>query len=237
MSIHRAIFLIVAFCFSTPASISSLLAQDLLPIEFNETLRTDVPVSGNTLAGISIKGSLPKYGDLKLYTFAPAREQLLCVSVKSVDGRYLSTSQYKASLEKPQWISLQFPSKYTRDIKKYDDNEIAVLVSSRNTGGDCLSRKSNLVTSWTNPEELDNHQINIFLNSGRIKTYLRQAASKNKPLSCTEITSTKLVTYDTVCNIELKDFFSGEWTVIKRRMGKTLPPFKFSLHASPLNKE
>ena len=204
-------------------------AQNLIPLNFEESLRDDVPVSGTVLAGIALSEFIPKEKGLTLYTLAPKDSTWLCVTVKSIDGRYLSMSSYQSKLKTTQWIGLQFPSKYEQDIKEYGFNDIAIQVTSHQKQLDCQMKGKNLISNWSIPNKNINQNVSIMINSGRIKSSLRKVGSKQQPIECREINSSKLVTYDKVCSIPISDFKTGKWTIIRQRMGKRLPPYYFEL--------
>lgn len=204
-------------------------AEDITPFQFEETLRADVPVSGSILAGISLSGKIALNGKLKLYALVPAKDHILCVTVKSIDGRYFSISQYKIDTLIPGWVTLKFPSQYIKVLKAYEEGEVSILASAHQKQSNCSSAGEYLLARWRMATDEKDQQVSILINSGRIKSYLRSSVSNGQPVECSEIRSTKLVSYDKVCNLDISDFKTGKWTIIRRRMGKVLPPYYFNI--------
>jgi len=209
-------------------------ASELDPINFSESLKKEIPVSGNLLVGIY---SGKEWDVMGLSAYIPAGKQTICLTVKSIDGTYISSSKYLSDNEKNQMVILKYPTKYIEKISNFKANEVALLASVRSNFKDCIQRGKHILLNLNGLASPEIKFVNIYINTARVVSKIRHSSSQKSPIDCQKIIHDRAITYDAICRIPVKEFISGKWVIYREIMGRNLPPSFFYLSNSFLKND
>ena len=125
-----------------------------------------IPVSGEIRVGVMAGSDQTISGEQKSFYIKVPQDfsnNVLCVSISSIDGRYTASMQYNATHLIPGAINeLKWASRYVTDLAEIKDERIAILVG---TGEECKDRpKEFLVAAW-DYKSFEEDEIYFYANS------------------------------------------------------------------------
>lgn len=129
-------------------------------VSFEENLRTSVPHAGSRALGVIADGSAAtSFGAVHIRVRAALRGNV-CVSVNSIDGRYIASATYAVD-SKPGVVQLPFPTQKLGSAARYRDTD---LVIGARVGACGDASQPFLVGTWQSPEQVS--RIGFAVNAG-----------------------------------------------------------------------
>lgn len=195
---------------------------------FNETLSESVPVSGNVIAGMNINGQ--KNEDfLPFILVDKPLNSMVCVSVLSQDGLYVSRNTYELTQENNGVVFLDYKTKHASSLM---DKELALKVS---VGAcDAVLNKNKLLVSGYGQHN-DEQVFNLYIDSLGATDIALAVKSKDKNevtrAYCEQIRSGKRVGFDFKCQLSFATIQNGaEARLLRKRNGRVIGTDRFEIN-------
>jgi hypothetical protein len=212
-----------------PGTLFAEEAQKIVLTEsqFKESFLDKVVVSGGVRAGFMYQSSLKKIdiNQLQVHLRQETKDEnaLLCVTMVSRDGRYSAIWDYPLGKKTTGSISVNLPSKYSKQISDYSSDSLVVLAAI--TTGDCSNNNiSYIPTSWGTSA---GSEFLLFVNSGGLDTDIG-IPGESKKISCSKIEADNTVAYDTLCKIEKEHLVDPKSIyLIRKNFSNRLPLIEF----------
>jgi hypothetical protein len=174
------------------------LAQVLTPrVPLVERFIERVPVGGWGLVGVSAD-TVGKSADVSRLSVHLIRHAspLLCVTVVSIDGKYLGRAEYDVNAAVPGRYRLTFESSHSAHLLAYRPLEVAVLAELKQRCTPSHRAEAVLLSSWTDRPSTRNALVLVNSMSAH-KVDLRGRA-------CVGIANPTAVAYDMTCALTSK---------------------------------
>ncbi len=218
--------LIVAHCGDGVAQETRAKYLGPPPDDVKEVFQTEVPVSGRVVAGITATSSIAMAA-LTVY----AKYDSVCIEVVSRDGRFWSRNTYYLTSPVQDWpVPVEYQSAHMKYLDKLDADDLAVLGSPGECGGD--GGKGYYIMG-SGPANDRPEIIRIFVNSGRMDTYVAMVngGQRSRPSPCDSIEAKRRTGFDAICAVDLRNIAPDETKltiqILRRRYERTLPPTEF----------
>lgn len=197
----------VAALFAVAPAVAQVRETAKLNGPFKEEVKSEAPVSGRALHGISARPiAWTPLPDLAVETAPSSSERSVCVTIASRDGRYFARNAYVIAPSPAAGIvALPIRTQHPEIFASSVADGLAVLVEE----GACDKRQSvfRIARSVGRGSESATAQRNVaaYVNSGRADATLLVAAPGEAAsrFVCAAITDGKRTTYDSVCNVAL----------------------------------
>jgi len=197
--------------------------------QFREFFTEDVNISGSVRTGVMYQSSSQFVKpDALFIDIGTKLNQMLCVKMISVDGRYGANFQYEITGKIRGVTRFQLPTQLHEIVTGYTPEQIAVLAEIKPA---CKGKSKHIVpASWDKPE---NDSINVFLNSGGSTTYLKlyllEGGSKKSP--CQPIKADRGTAYDKECQItDPQRYELSKTKIIRTNFDSYFKPLKLKIH-------
>ncbi|WP_417666380.1 hypothetical protein [Pseudidiomarina sp.] len=211
----------LAFSTHLLGSIVSNTANANQVSEFSESYSDTVKVSGQFLKGLQFTDV--NFEITPHIYFPRAYLGSVCVFVSSADGRYKSQYQYTFTEHVEGVVPIEFPTKYTAELKDFSAGELGLLTSAQ---PNCAQLNGDyLISAWGKPNSLN--AISIFVRSNARRDIATPLLKSDKQpgaaVKCQDLRSNYRVSYDKECLIT--DVMAEELqrVIIKRRNLRAIP--------------
>ena len=229
MGLSNLLALLFCFCcilLTTTATAETIrLNQD----QFRESYTEEVNISGAVRTGVmyatSSKHAMP---DSLYIDLGKGSDQILCVKMISVDGRYGADFEYSLTSNISGLTRFQLPTTFKDVVTGYSAEQIAVLAEIKPA---CKSKSIQILpASWGSPKP---DTLKVFLNSGvdttYLKLYLQKGGSKKQP--CQAVKAERGTAYDTACSISDPGSYDLSKTkVIRKNFDNIFKPIKLRIY-------
>ena len=212
-----------AWCTSTLLAFAAALpAAEFTPLpgrEFRETVNARIPVSGESVVGVTIPPATGKTPWQGLWVKAPAglRSKPLRVSVEiaSADAVYRGTAELEGAVDATDDEWLRLPIEPTgKHIQPFLNGEVLavkVLATNQQAGSSGADERYHLVATWVDPATLGGDAtVRLHVNSQRGDIFL--LGERCKPIRWDRRTR-----FDAVCDLPVDRIpGDGKVTLLRR---------------------
>jgi hypothetical protein len=220
------------FILLTLFTIPSLYAEaiKLNQSQFWESYSQSVNISGSVRAGVMYDSPADHViPDLLYLDISTKSDQLLCVSMVSVDGQYGAKFTYQLSDKIHGLTPFQLPTKLREVMIAYTPEQIAVLSEIKPV---CKGKSGHIIpASWGKPSV---NTVKVYLNSGISRTTLKlyKFSGGKIKLKCLPMQSDKNNTaYDTECIItNAGDYDLSKTKILRSNFGNHSRPIKLNIY-------
>lgn len=186
-----------------------------------ETYDRRVPVSGAVVVGVVSGDGAGKATPGALMVRIPAGiGGTLCVSLTSVDGRYLAS--FTAPFSAPrttEWVSVRFPSSHGDAVSRFAERDVAIEARLGCDGAAvpaAWSRESEPAGAW------------VLVNSGQYRTEVEQyRGAQRERTRCSAVTTdARRMAFDLICPLtsDATPSYPDSFKVVRRRLNTVLLP-------------
>lgn len=220
--------LLLAGWLAVPAALAQGPTRQAPALEarvINESFEPAVNVSGRTLKGVMAEPSgqpNDKGSAQRLYVWLPAglmlESQVLCLSLSSRDGQYISLLEaaHEASSASPHsgpsWLPVDFTTREPDYYAQYEQtpppHRLAVLVELKRDCSPATRPDAVLAAAWqdfSSPPET----LTVLANSARLETLLAVrvddagGGKRQLGIPCRPIDAVQRIAYDTACQLDV----------------------------------
>ena len=174
------------------------------------------PVGGEIRVGLMTDNNLSLENPNSFFAAVPRTDlTILCVQIRSVDGRYSAHLEYKLPSNHTGITKFDFPSEYKRQLSDYQTSEISILAELKK---ECDQRTEYYVlTSWN--DNFDSNNSVIYVNSRRpVKLLIVKNKKVIKEYQCKELIGKdkSTVSFNRSCKFPMNNLDPGSDIMIRQ---------------------
>lgn len=193
----------VVFSGAAASAQSHAAAPPLQPTYFREHLVSGVPVAATgTRVGLMIDPGPNRIDPSRLWVHLPdSAARSLCVTINSIDGRYEAEARYDITRTSSGIVSLQVPTRYSRQLQEYRGLELAALAGAAVS---CPGPVETwVVAAWQSGSEPE-HAV-LLLNARERTRVLLPTQSAPQMITCPELPLPNKIAYNRACRLSLPE--------------------------------
>jgi len=182
-------------------------------------------------AGVMYDSSADYVTPTSLYIDVDSKtDQMLCVKMLSVDGKYGADFTYQLTRNISGAIQFKLPTELQNIVTSYTPDQLAVLAE--------IKPKCKMKGGYIVPASWGGHiqnTLKVYLNSGVSATSLKlyKVDGGRHKISCGPIENKRNTAYDTECHINDSSIYNLEKTkIIRTNFGNHSKPIKLKIHIS-----
>jgi len=204
MGYQRVISAVVFLLVGTTATADEMLVARLVGNQFTESLRSEAPVSGGDVLGLSVVADVEASTSAdKIFVRRPATKNgRVCLEIASRDGRYVASNTYEMPEASPgAFVLAPIGTQHPEIFRGASPRNLAILARM----GTCPSPDGDIVlVAWGRAPELGSPiRVTVAVQGARSKANLVVGQGATSILPCERIREERGTAFDALCTLTL----------------------------------